>query len=278
MADTRTHGVRSTYVAGGCRCDACCAANTRYAKWRELHGTVLVDSTPARDHIAALRAAGVGRREIARRARLARSVVNRLAGVDRSKPAARVRPETLAAILAVTVDDLAPATVVDALGTRRRLQALISIGWTQTDLAHRTGLLLSTVNALVNERWANVQHGTHLRVCRVFDELSGTPGRSDRARAMAARRRWAPPLAWDDDTIDDPTATPVGVAAPSTKRTRAEIVEDFLDTWADHAGDVRAAALRLGVTEVALARTLYLARQDGHDLAFHNVPQHRKAS
>lgn len=269
MNGPRKHGVRSTYVAGGCRCDACCAANTRYAKWRELHGTVLVDSTPARDHIAALRAAGVGRREIARRARLARSVVNRLAGVDRSKPAARVRPETLAAILAVTVDDLAPAAVVDALGTRRRLQALIAIGWTQTELADRTGLLLSTVNALVNERWANVQHGTHIRVGRVFDELSGTPGRSARARTMAARRGWTAPLTWDDDTIDDPAATPDGAAPAHAKRTRDEVLEDFHDTWDEHLGDVQVAAFRLGVTPTALERTLQLARRAGSDIRFH---------
>jgi DNA-binding Xre family transcriptional regulator len=269
MNGPQKHGVRSTYVAGGCRCDACCAANTRYAKWRELHGTVLVDSTPARDHIAALRAAGVGRRAIASRAGVSLTVVTRLAGVDRNRPAHRVRPETLAAILAVTVDDLAPAAVVDALGTRRRLQALISIGWTQTDLARRIGVTLSTLNALVNGRWANVQHGTHIRVCRVFDELSGTPGRSARARAMAARRGWTAPLTWDDDTIDDPAATPVGVAAPGTKRTRAETLEDFLDTWDEHLGDVQVAAFRLGVTPTALERTLQLARRAGSDIRFH---------
>lgn len=271
MADIR-HGVRSTYVAGGCRCEPCCAANTRYAKWRELHGTVLVDSAPAQTHIAALRAAGVGRREIARRAGVARTVVNRLAGVDRSKPAARVRPETLAAILAVTPQDKAGAAVVDAVGTRRRLQALIALGWTQTELAQRTGLLLSTVNALVHARWANVQHATHLRVCRVFDDLSGTPGPSTRARLMAARRGWAPPLAWDDDTIDDPAAAPTGVALTPAKRTREEILEDFTDTWDEHLGDVQVAAFRLGVTPISLERTLQLARRAGSDIRFHGSP------
>lgn len=265
----RPHGIRSTYVAGGCRCAPCCAANTRYAKWRELHGTVLVDAAPARDHIAVLRAAGVGRREIARRSGVGVTVVNRLAGVDRNKPAARVRPETLAAILSVTIDDRAPGSVLDATGTRRRLQALVAIGWTQTELANRTGILLSTVNALANGRWGKVQHATHLQVCRVFEELSGTPGPSTRSRLMATRRAWAPPLAWDDDTIDDPTADPVGAALTPAKRTREEILEDFADTWDDHLGDVQVAAFRLGVTPLSLERTLQLARRAGSDIRFH---------
>lgn len=269
MADPRAHGVRSTYVAGGCRCEPCCAANTRYAKWRELNGPRLVDATPARQHIAALRNAGVGRREIARRAGVALTVINRLAGMDRSQPAHRVRPETLAAILAVTPDHRAPGAVIPATGTRRRLQALIAIGWTQAELAHRTAATPSTVNALINERWPNVQHATHLRVCRVFDDLSGTPGPSARSRLMAARRGWAPPLAWDDDTIDDPTAIPVGTADPRATRTRAEVIEDFLDTWDHHLGDVQLAAFRLDVTPTALERTLQLARRAGSDIRFH---------
>ena len=269
MTQPRKHGVRSTYVAGGCRCPLCCAANTRYAKWRELHGTILVDSTPARTHIAVLRAAGVGRREIASRAGVSPTVVTRLAGVDRNRPANRVRPDTLAAILAVTIDDLAPAAVVDATGTRRRMQALIAIGWTQTDLASRIGVTLSTLNALVNERWHQVQHSTHLRARDVFDDLSGTPGRSPRARTMAARRGWTAPLTWDDDTIDDPTAVPDGAAPAHAKRTRDEVLEDFLDTWDSHLGDVQVAAFRLGVTPTALERTLQLARRAGADIRFH---------
>jgi hypothetical protein len=29
-----THGLRSTYTVGKCRCEACCAANTRFARAR----------------------------------------------------------------------------------------------------------------------------------------------------------------------------------------------------------------------------------------------------
>jgi len=266
---TPTHGLRKTYLAG-CRCQPCCAANTRYAKWRDLVGPRLVDATPARQHIAGLRAAGVGRREIARRSGISQTVIDRLAGVGRHHAtAARVRPDTLTAILAVTTDDRAPGSVLDAAGTHRRLQALIAIGWTQTDLANRTGLRLPTVNALAHGRWGKVQHATHLAVRSVFEELSGRPGPSARARAQALRHGWAPPLAWDDETIDDPTATPTGVANPRTPRSRAEVIEDFLDTWDTHLGDVQLAAFRLDITPTALERTLQLARRGGSDIRFH---------
>ncbi|WP_295694431.1 hypothetical protein, partial [Lapillicoccus sp.] len=46
------------------------------------------------------------------------------------------------------------------------------------------------------------------QVRQVYDRLSMTPGPSPTARARAAARGYAPPLAWDDDTIDDPRALP----------------------------------------------------------------------
>jgi len=50
----------------------------------------------------------------------------------------------------------------------------------------------------------------------LYDELwqadpadhGASPGGITRARRYAAERRWAPPQAWDDDTIDNPDAFP----------------------------------------------------------------------
>jgi len=54
------------------------------------------------------------------------------------------------------------------------------------------------------------------------------------ATRRAAARGWAPPLAWDDDTIDDPNATPdLGAETPRPQggagRPFADVVEDVED-------------------------------------------------
>lgn len=91
--------------------------------------------------------------------------------------------------------------IVDATGTRRRLQALAAMGWSMAALASRLGMnprLLSRI-----ARQDRVYETTHRRVASLFTELCMTPGPSEQARRRALTKGWAPPLAWDD--IDDPT-------------------------------------------------------------------------
>lgn len=50
----------------------------------------------------------------------------------------------------------------------------------------------------------------------VYERLSMSPGPSQTCRDRARSRGYAPPLAWDEHTIDDPRATPqLGSAAPA---------------------------------------------------------------
>lgn len=95
---------------------------------------------------------------------------------------------------------------VDAVGTRRRLQALCALGWARQALADRLGVTARAVNYFLKAERVNAS--TALRVREVYDELWLTPGTSARARADAQRAGWASPLAWDDDEIDDPDASP----------------------------------------------------------------------
>lgn len=44
------------------------------------------------------------------------------------------------------------------------------------------------------------------------------PGPSARARRRAAAHYWAPPLAWDDDDLDNPTITPPVPPAPPKRQ------------------------------------------------------------
>lgn len=95
-----------------------------------------------------------------------------------------------------------------SVGTARRLQALARLGWPPRELADRLGVASESVQQLRCTGRPTVERGTHERVAALYDELAMTPGPSVRARVYAERQGWAPPLAWDDDTIDDPAARP----------------------------------------------------------------------
>ena len=98
----------------------------------------------------------------------------------------------------------------DPTGTVRRLQALAAEGWTLADLADLLGVTRSGVHMLRSDPPARMLTATAERVRAVYEQLGPpdlTPARRV-ARARALRRGWAPPLAWDDDDLDNPAATP----------------------------------------------------------------------
>ena len=58
---------------------------------------------------------------------------------------------------------------------------------------------------------------------RAVEDLYDRAWQGPRRPSTASRRRavtagWAPPLAWDDDTIDDPAASPAGVRSAADDR------------------------------------------------------------
>lgn len=98
--------------------------------------------------------------------------------------------------------------LVDALGARRRIQALMAMGWSQAQIGEHAGLKA--------DRVSHIQHAPQLlrrtvdKIVKAYEELSGrVPPRTRAgtyARTYALNRGWVPPLAWDD--IDDPDAVP----------------------------------------------------------------------
>jgi hypothetical protein len=87
--------------------------------------------------------------------------------------------------------------VVDATGTRRRLQALMRMGWTTAELAARGGWNTPEAVQMIARR-DMVNHANRDRVARLYDALAMIPGPSSLTAQRAARAGWAPPLAWDD--------------------------------------------------------------------------------
>jgi hypothetical protein len=219
----RPHG-NAKYHLEHCRCPTCTQAardyeNNRsraiaYGRWQPF-----VDAEPVRQHVRALGEFGIGWIRTARLAGVSTGGVSKLLYGDRPRglaPSRRVRPETAMKLLAVepTLVNLGDRTAVDGTGARRRLQALVCAGWTQSELARRTGM--NRANFAKTIVSGLVEVATLKTARRLYDELwrgdpveAGVPSwRAAAARQIATSRGWAPIGAWDDDRIDDPDAFP----------------------------------------------------------------------
>ncbi|RSN13778.1 hypothetical protein DMH25_08295 [Streptomyces sp. WAC 01325] len=106
----------------------------------------------------------------------------------------------------------APEPTVHAAGTRRRVQALAVAGWPMHRLARETGLAGSSIAWLMNApnvpvSRARIVAALYARLSLANPVLCGVaPAIARAARDRAVAAGWAPASAWDDDTIDDPSA------------------------------------------------------------------------
>lgn len=96
-----------------------------------------------------------------------------------------------------------------AIGVKRRIQALMAMGFTSEHLARELGVPDNLVRYWYRKA-KTVYIGTYENVAALFDRLEFTEGPSPLAKARARKKGWAPPLAWDDN-IDVSTAEPQGV-------------------------------------------------------------------
>lgn len=212
---TRAHGY-AKYRLNGCRCYTCGFARSIYDERRAKAITAgtwqpFVDAEPVREHVRALMAAGIGRRRIAA---LAGCTDNRITELVKGKcgrtPQARIRPALADKLLSICADAHAPGAVVDATGTHRRIQALARLGWTLTGQAARVGMSTGNYAAVLDR--AQVLRATADKVRALYGEVSRLPTPTGygptRIRNLAKAQGWFPPVAWDDDTIDDPAAAP----------------------------------------------------------------------
>jgi hypothetical protein len=135
------------------------------------------------------------------------------------EPTKRIAPERAQALLAVqaTMDTLALGAVMDATGTRRRLQALSANGWAAALLAERLNRPASAIRRNRRSPTVLVVNAREIRDLyeAMWDELppmttSGQKSSVARVKQHAKRLGWAPPMAWDDETMDHPDAQPEG--------------------------------------------------------------------
>ena len=100
---------------------------------------------------------------------------------------------------------------IPAIGTARRAQALNALGHTWRDIAEHMGVKFQVVQQLARYR-KYVTRETEQKIAEIYDRMSMTLPVQDavhkKARTLAIEKGWLPPLAWDDDDIDDPAGLP----------------------------------------------------------------------
>jgi hypothetical protein len=152
-------------------------------------------------------------------------------------------------------------------GAVRRARALVARGWTPQAIEHAAGVPARECRkALENRIRLSAEAAT--RIAAAYEQLwDRQPQDSppDAADYADRARRWAPPMAWDDDVIDLPQGRPEDGWKPGTgtRQRAADLVEDA-DFVREHGGyrhaPVGEVALRLGVTRTALEKALERTR------------------
>lgn len=165
------------------------------------------DAEPLRGHVAELRRLGWTWEAIGQAAGLA-TYTARYIHLGETQG---VWPETVDRLLSVPLVPYYSHHGVDSTGTRRRVQALAWMGWPCREVAARAGTTERSLHTLIRPD-RRISAALAARVAAVYEELCMRPGPSRITASKARGRGHAPPLAWDEVDIDDPSARPRGVA------------------------------------------------------------------
>lgn len=272
------HGTPARYKGrqnvAGCRCRPCTNAASRADAERRLdrlagnpRSAHAVLFQRMLRHLRYLVANDMSHGQIGKSAGVAQSTVSQLLSGQRTS----VMSDTAHKLLAVQVTDRSGTYMAPAVGAMRRLQALYWMGHRSQAIADVTGLHEDTVLGLARGRWERTTSDRISAVCQAYDELAMGYGDSPRARQFAVDNCWHGPLAWDDDTIDDPAALPatdavapvvteggnvadrwlMGESVILGREDRREVLTHLYEWTSDTTEEI---ALRMGMTPAAAER------------------------
>lgn len=275
---TRTlppHGSLSRARAHHCTCQPCARRAADYSQTRRrliAYGRwqPYTDAEPIRQHVNMLRSYSIGIPRIRQLSGTSGGAMSKLLyGEGGKPPSRRVRTLTADRLTAVrpSLALALPTALVDGTGTRRRLRALVTVGWPQIELGRRLGMDKKSINEQVNAVSMTAYASTVRAVRSLYDELwnadPATQGVDTRwieeAKVRAASRCWAPPAAWDDDYIDSPAAVP---DLGETVSAYAALSENALWLINEQGYTREQAAHRLGITSRHLDRALAWDRDE----------------
>ena len=210
-----------------------------------------VPAAEAQRHIELLHSQGMTYVQIARVAGLG----------DESMRMVRKRKRILAmtarAILSVSPTVVIHSGIIDnrtripAVGTARRIQAMVAMGYGMADLGAQVDLSRAAISKIAHGHQRLVQVDTARKIDKLFRHLALTPAPngSSKLRALDIARKFgwvALPLDWDEDMIDDPEAQPC-----VTSVNKDAWHEDYLELKELGKSDEHIAE-RLGITYEAL--------------------------
>lgn len=251
------HGERRCYLRG-CRRDECRAAHARYCKEYALatvHAPIRIDAAPVAAYIQSWVDKGYSNRQVAIAAGRSDGEVRRI----RLGLQGTITPSVAEVILKARLDGVTPThAVVDATGTVRRGRALVFIGHPVYTIAAGLPISHNGLCVILAEQPPTVRLEVAAGMTALYRQLVRKSGGSVKASAHARRRNWHGPLAWDESTIDDPTAHP-------------DIDEPYMPPARNGRDSMRMTELEhllaLGESEAAIAKQMGASEAYIHDLA-----------
>jgi hypothetical protein len=228
------HGTRSCYVLDKCRCTPCSQANAEAETWRERQKAYgrynkFVPAGPVREHVRSLTDAGMGLKRISKVSSVSHGSLWKLMYGKRQsdgslKPSRRVTREIAEKLYAIDADwgdplPLAGGALLDeatSAKASRKLQALVALGWSMSELGRRLGHEWSRNAIPIIKAERRLTVATAKKAEALYEQLSMTlPPESTkhervtaaRARNFARRHDWVPPLELEDDSDDNAETT-----------------------------------------------------------------------
>ena len=245
-AEAFEHGDEKRYRRG-CRCNKCTAgANAANQRRRYLRLTGRsTRRTPDRaaDHVLTLRTAGLDDKTIKAEANVCCDVLYR---IMRREGTIHVKTEQRILSVPVPQHKNAPTksrAYISALGTHRRLRALVAAGWYPSELARRLGKDRENLSQLLTGKrgtqvalyQADEVHALYAELADQKPEDHGVPHHyAQRARTQAAARGWAAPGYWDEEGFDNPDYTPTSTDTELGFRERAALRREEIIHFAWH--------------------------------------------
>jgi hypothetical protein len=185
-----------------------------YGQWEPF-----VDAEPVRQHLKDVMATGMPIWAVCEQLGLPHesSLQHVLYGRGDYGPGQQVRRETAELVLGYwpSLEDFPDTARIDPTGTRRRVEALAVLGWSRAQIARQIGMGETAFKKACHKERVTARLAR--QVAAVYDtwwnqnptDHGISANAAARVRADATRSGFHGPLAWDDDTIDEPTALPL---------------------------------------------------------------------